>query len=157
MGWPRRGRSRRRNGRSSKEKAPDNGAEGRAGHARHETQLKPFSDADETIFASAMNTAFPYCDQQQTTSVRETAAMRTFAFETTIDAVVRVQAADEDSARRAVPTVLAAPGIADIRIANENVIAGLGIDAVIDDVNFNSASDLVLLEVNGERVKRRRG
>jgi hypothetical protein len=24
-------------------------------------------------------------------------------------------------------------------------------------VNFNSASDLVLLEVNGERVKRRRG
>ena len=104
-----------------------------------------------------MNTAFPYCDQQQTSSMRETAATRTFAFETTIDAVVRVQAADEDSARRAVPTVLAAPGIADIRIANENVIAGLGIDAVIDDVNFNSASDLVLLEVNGERVKRRRG
>jgi hypothetical protein len=83
-----------------------------------------------------MNTAFPYCDQQQTSSMRETAAMRTFAFETTIDAVVRVQAADEDSARRAVPTVHAAPGIADIRIANENVIAGLGIDAVIDDVNF---------------------
>jgi hypothetical protein len=53
-----------------------------------------------------------------------------------------VQAADEDSARKAVPTVLAAPGIADIRIANENVIAGLGIDAVIDDVNFNSADEL---------------
>ena len=86
--------------------------------------------------------------------MRETAATKTFAFETTIDAVVRVQAADEDSARKAVPTVLAAPGIADIRIANENVIAGLGIDAAIDDVNFNSASDLVLLEVNGERVKR---
>ena len=82
--------------------------------------------------------------------------MKTFAFETTIDAVVRVQAADEDSARKAVPTVLAAPGIADIRIANENVIAGFGIDAVIDDANFNSASDLVLLQVNGERVKRRR-
>jgi hypothetical protein len=104
-----------------------------------------------------LNTAFPYCDQQQqTTSTRETAAMRTFAFKTTIDAVVRVQAADEDSARKAVPTVLAAPDIADIRIANENA-TGLGIDAVIDDVNFNSASDLVLLEVNGERVKRRRG
>jgi hypothetical protein len=86
--------------------------------------------------------------------MRETTAMTTFAFETTIDAVVRVQAADEDSARKAVPTVLAAPGIADIRIANENVAAGFGIDAVIDDVNFNSASDLVLLEVNGERVKR---
>jgi hypothetical protein len=81
--------------------------------------------------------------------------MRTFAFKTTIDALVRVQAADEDSARKAVPTVLAAPDIADIRIANENA-TGLGIDAVIDDVNFNSASDLVLLEVNGERVKRRR-
>ena len=82
--------------------------------------------------------------------------MRTFAFKTTIDALVRVQAADEDSARKAVPTVLAAPDIADIRIANENA-TGLGIDAVIDDVNFNSASDLVLLDVNGERVKRRRG
>ena len=68
--------------------------------------------------------------------MRETAAMKTLAFETTIDAVVRVQAADEGSARKAVPTVLAAPGIADIKIANENVIAGLGIDAVIDDVNF---------------------
>jgi hypothetical protein len=87
--------------------------------------------------------------------MKESAAMRTFAFKTTIDAVVRVQAADEDSARKAVPTVLAAPDIADIRIANENA-TGLGIDAVIDDVNFNSASDLVLLEVNGERVKRRR-
>jgi len=40
--------------------------------------------------------------------------MRTFAFKTTINAVVRVQAADEDSARKAVPTVLAAPDIADI-------------------------------------------
>jgi len=28
---------------------------------------------------------------------------------------------------------------------------------VIDDVNFNFASELILLEVNGERVKRRRG
>ena len=69
--------------------------------------------------------------------------------------LVRVQAADEDSARKAIPTVLAAPDIADIRIADENLAAGFGIDAVID--NFNSASDLVLLEVNGERVKRRRG
>ncbi len=71
--------------------------------------------------------------------------MRTFAFKTTIDAVVRVQAADEDSARKAVPAVLAAPDIPDA--------AGFGIDAVINDVNF---TDLVLLEVNGERVKRRR-
>jgi hypothetical protein len=83
----------------------------------------------------------------------EVPAVKEFAFKVGLIARVRVQ----DSARKAVPTVLAAPGIADIRIANENVIVGLGIDAVIDDVNFNSASDLVLLEVNGERVKRRRG
>jgi hypothetical protein len=83
--------------------------------------------------------------------------VKEFAFEVGLIARVRVQAADEDSARKAVPTVLAAPGIADIRIANENVIVGLGSDAVIDDVNFNSASDLVLLEVNGKRVKPRRG
>jgi len=82
--------------------------------------------------------------------------VKEFAFKVGLIARVRVQAADEDSARKAVPTVLTAPGIADIRIVNENVIAGLGIDAVIDDVNFNSASDLVLLEVNGERVKHRR-
>ena len=52
--------------------------------------------------------------------------------------LVRVQAADEDSARKAIPTVfLAAPDIADIRIADENLAAGFGIDAVIDN-NFNS-------------------
>jgi hypothetical protein len=83
-------------------------------------------------------------------------ASKTFAFETTIDAVVRVRAVDEDSARKVIPTVLGAPSSADIRIANENVGAGLGVDAVIDDVEFDAAADLVLLEVNGERVKRRR-
>ena len=46
---------------------------------------------------------------------------------------------DEDGARKAVPTVLAAPGIADIRIANENVIAGPGIDAVDRRRELNSA------------------
>ena len=45
--------------------------------------------------------------------------MKTFVFKTTIDAVVRVQAADEDSARKAAPTVLGAPANAEIRIANE--------------------------------------
>ena len=82
--------------------------------------------------------------------------MKTFAFETTIVVVVRVHAADEDSARKVAPTVLGAPGTADIRIANENASAGLGIDAVIEDVEFNVAPDLDLVEVNGERLKRRR-
>jgi hypothetical protein len=79
-----------------------------------------------------------------------------FSFKTTIEAVVRVLAADEDSARKLVPTVLGAPGTADIRIANENVGIGLGIQAVIDEVKFNAAPGLTLLEVNGERVKRPR-
>ena len=68
--------------------------------------------------------------------------MKTFVFETTIDALVRVRAADEDSARKVIPTVLGAPGTADIRIANETIGVGLGIQTVI--------------EVNSERVKRRR-
>lgn len=84
------------------------------------------------------------------------AAMKTFVFETTIDALVRVRAADEDSARKVIPTVLGAPGTADIRIANESIGVGLGIQAVIDDVKFDAAPDMVLLEVNSERVKRRR-
>ena len=81
--------------------------------------------------------------------------MKTFSFKTTIEAVVRVLAADEDSARKLVPTVLGAPGTADIRIANETIGVGLGIQAVIDDVKFNAAPDMVLIEVNRERVKRR--
>jgi len=89
--------------------------------------------------------------------MRKTVAMKIFAFGTTIHAVVRVHAADEDSARKAVLTVLGAPSTTDIKIANENASAGLGIDAVIEDVEFNVAPDFVLVEVNGERVKRCRG
>ena len=68
--------------------------------------------------------------------------MKTFVFETTIDALVRVRAADEDSARKVIPTVLGAPGTADIRLANESIGVGLGIEAVIDDVKFNAAPDM---------------
>jgi hypothetical protein len=64
--------------------------------------------------------------------------MKTFAFGITIDAVVRVQAVDEENARTVVPTVLGAPSMAEIRMANENT-SGLGIDAVIEDVEFNAA------------------
>src|SRR5262245_37342069 len=100
-----------------------------------------------------MNAAFPTADQKPTAVMRK--IVKTFAFETTIDALVRVQAADEDSARKAVPAVLGAPGTADVRLANENASAGLGIDAVIEDVKFTVASDFDLVEVNGECVKRR--
>ena len=45
----------------------------------------------------------PTATNSRPLAMRKTAAMETFVFKTTIDAVVRVQAADEDSARRAVP------------------------------------------------------
>ena len=78
--------------------------------------------------------------------MKKTVTMKTFTFETTIEAVVRVRAADEDNARKVVPTVLGAPGTAEIRITNENVGVGLGVQAVIDEVEFNAAPGLTLLE-----------
>jgi hypothetical protein len=71
--------------------------------------------------------------------------MKTFAFETTIDAVVRVHAPDEDSARKVVPTVLGAPGTTEIALANENNFA-TGQDAPVVDVGFSIAS---LTPING--------
>jgi hypothetical protein len=82
--------------------------------------------------------------------------MKTFVFETTIDAVVRVLAADEDSARKVVPTALGAPGTTEIRIANEIATVGLGIDSVIDGVEFTATPGVTLLEAASERVKRPR-
>jgi hypothetical protein len=46
--------------------------------------------------------------------------MKDFAFKVNLVAVVRVRADDESVARKVVPTVLGAPGTADIRLANEN-------------------------------------
>jgi hypothetical protein len=88
--------------------------------------------------------------------MRKTVATKTFTFKITIEAVVRVLAADEDSARKVAPTVLGAPGTEDIRIANENISHGLGIQAVVDEVEFKAAPGLTLLEANCERVKRPR-
>jgi hypothetical protein len=45
--------------------------------------------------------------------------MKQFAFEVGLIARVRVRAADEASARRVVPSVLAAPGSFEITLANE--------------------------------------
>jgi hypothetical protein len=76
---------------------------------------------------------------------RKTVGMKTFAFKTTIDAVVRVHAADEDSARKVVPTVLGAPGTTEIALANEANTA-TGQDARVTDVGFSIAS---LTPING--------
>ena len=45
--------------------------------------------------------------------------MKDFAFKVNLVAVVRVRSDDESIARKVVPTVLGAPGTADIRLANE--------------------------------------
>jgi hypothetical protein len=43
-----------------------------------------------------------------------------FAFKVSLVAVVRVRAEDKSAARKVVPTVLGAPGVVEIRLANEN-------------------------------------
>ena len=65
--------------------------------------------------------------------------MKDFTFKVNLVAVVRVRAADESIARKAVPTVVGAPDPADIRLANEN-IAAMGRHAAVTDVDFSIAS-----------------
>ena len=47
--------------------------------------------------------------------------MKEFAFEVGLIARVRVRAADEASARRAVPSAIGAPGSAEIALANQGI------------------------------------
>ena len=49
--------------------------------------------------------------------------MKDFAFKVNLVAVVRVRADDESMARKVVPSVVGAPGPADIRLTNENIAA----------------------------------
>jgi hypothetical protein len=65
--------------------------------------------------------------------------MKDFAFKVNLVAVVRVRADDESIARKVVPTVLGAPGTADIRLANENY-AATGRHATVTDVDFSIGS-----------------
>jgi hypothetical protein len=65
--------------------------------------------------------------------------MGEFVFKASIDAVVRVRAADENAARKVVPTVLGAPGTAEIRIANK-AQAAVGRNATVTDVDFEVGS-----------------
>ena len=68
-------------------------------------------------------------------SPREASAMSDFAFKVNIVAVVRVRAADENVARKVVPTVLGSPGAAEIRLANENnALSSNGV--IITNVDF---------------------
>ncbi len=75
-----------------------------------------------------------------------------YAFRVKLVAVVRVRAADEAAARRALPSVLSPPGTVDIKVTNEN-IAALGVDALVTDVDFSIEDSATLFEVDGARVK----
>src|SRR5262249_4984536 len=61
--------------------------------------------------------------------------MNEYVFEVRLRAVVRVQASEEGVARKAVPSVLGAPGSAEINLANENN-AWLGQRATVTEVDF---------------------
>jgi hypothetical protein len=72
-------------------------------------------------------------------SDRASILMEDFTFKVNLVAVLRVRANDESVARKTVPTVLAAPGIAEIRLANENN-AAKGHHATVTDVDFSIGS-----------------
>jgi hypothetical protein len=75
-----------------------------------------------------------------------------YAFRVKLVAVVRVRAADETAARRALPSVLSPPGTVDIKVTNENN-AALGVDALVTDVDFSIEENATLFEVDGARTK----
>ena len=75
-----------------------------------------------------------------------------YAFKVKLDAVVRVRAADETVARRALASVLSPPGTVDIKVTNENN-AALGVDALVTDVDFTTDENATLFEVDGARIK----
>jgi hypothetical protein len=72
--------------------------------------------------------------------------MEAFTFKVKLVAVVRVSAGDERVARMIVPTVLGAPGTAEIRLANENY-AATGRHATVTDVDFYIGSVKPLRQV----------
>ena len=72
-------------------------------------------------------------------SGRDGILMEDFTFKVNLVAMVRVRAGDESVARKIVPTVLGAPGIAEIRLANENN-AATGRHATVTDVEFSIGS-----------------
>ena len=72
-------------------------------------------------------------------SDRDGILMEDFTFKVNLVAVVLVRAGDESVARKIVPTVLGAPGIAEIRLANENN-AATGRHATVTDVDFSIGS-----------------
>ena len=62
--------------------------------------------------------------------------MKDFTFQVSLVAMVRVRAADERIAREVVPTVLGAPGTAEVRLANRTNL-DMGRDATVTSVEFS--------------------
>ncbi len=82
--------------------------------------------------------------------------MDDYTIEVHLIAVVRVNAADEAAARKVVPTVLGAPGSAEISVANDNN-AGLGINATVTNVDFfPNLSSIAVTEIGGKTMKARK-
>ena len=83
---------------------------------------------------------------------REHSVTPEYAFKVKLAAVVRVRAANETVARRALPSVLGPPGTVDIKVTNENN-AALGVNALVTDVDFSIEENATLFEVDGARIK----
>jgi hypothetical protein len=78
--------------------------------------------------------------------------MNEYIYEVRLRAVVRVRAADEEVARKVVPTVLGSPGSVEIVLANENN-AAIGRTATVTDVDFVQENEAQLLKTNAARPK----
>jgi hypothetical protein len=76
--------------------------------------------------------------------------MQEYAFKVKLVAVVRVRAEDESLARQVVPSVLGAPGIVDIQLANDNN-AAIGRNGTVPMLHFPLAASLPSFEVDGKR------
>ena len=73
--------------------------------------------------------------------------MKEFVFEVKLIAQVRVSALDESSARRVVPSVLGAPGLAEITLVNQgNEILW---DTVVTAVDFSVDKEIRLVSSKG--------
>src|SRR4051812_44523145 len=76
---------------------------------------------------------------------REMMHMNEYVYEVQLRAVVRVRAANEEVARKVVPTVLGAPGTLEIGLANQNNEA-VGRAATVTDVDFVQGDNARLLK-----------
>ena len=78
--------------------------------------------------------------------------MNEYVFEVQLVAAVRVQAMDENVARKVVSSVLGSPGTAEVRMANENN-AALGRNALVTNVDFSTGNSPALSKADKRKSK----